>query len=197
MDQATQATRRTALLAFVGSAVAGAGAVVLQASAGHPLIGQARRGLGNPTRARVGKAGGDGAAAEPGSAAARPGSTTRFGTVAVLGSSVTRIADDHETAHAHLAWQDALVAEVEARNESGRRVLVSSGQFRLRVGERGPTVSYVDTEQPLLVLAPGAVRRWWISFRTPPGHDALFLEYTDAGADRPIRTALTTPGVRV
>jgi hypothetical protein len=194
MDQATRATRRTALLAFVGSALAGAGAVVLQASASNPLSGQARRRPGSPARAGAASDGRSGAGGDS-DAVAGAASTTRFGTVAVIGSSVSRVSGDDETGHAHLAWQDSLVAEVEARNESVRPVLVSSGQFRLRVGERGPTVSYVDTEQPLLVLQPGDTRRWWISYRTPPGRDALFLEYTDAGADRPVRTALPATGV--
>ena len=117
---------------------------------------------------------------------------TRFGTVAVVAARREPARHAQEPGHseaAHAVWSHRVIALVERRNDSNRPVLVSPGQFRLRLGVSGPTVSYYDSEPSGGQLEPGRTRQLRISFLTPGETDAVALEYTEAGA----KAALTTP----
>lgn len=164
-------TRRTVLLAFTGSAVCGAGAVAL-------LTG-GDRDRTTITRGR--------------------GSWTSFGSVAVLGAHQHAAAAGaaHPHGHAggrHEVWPNTVLTEVEVHNGTRRPVLVSPGQFRLRVGRSGPTVSYYDAERPVAALDAGMTERLWISYLAPDAPDELFLEYTEAGAAKAVSTPLRAGG---
>ena len=160
-------TRRTLLLAFTGSAVCGAGVVALYSAGG-----------------------GDGS-----SISRRRGARTSFGSVAVLGAHqhLAEAGAAYPHGHAggrHSVWPNTVLTEVEVHNGTRRPVLVSPGQFRLRVGKDGPTVSYYDAERPVAALAAGMTERLWISYLAPDRADDLYLEYTEAGARRPVSTPL-------
>jgi hypothetical protein len=91
----------------------------------------------------------------------------------------------------HDGWTDAVTTEVEVHNGSDRAVLVSAGQFRLRLGAHGPTVSYYDAERAVGVLGAGRTARMWISYLAPGDVTDLSLEYTEAGSGRPLSTPLS------
>jgi len=143
--------------------------------------------------------------APPGTAAGR---RTSFGSVALVGS--TRLAigpprTDHGAGHAsgdgsgdgsavavaaaglvpsivHGAWTDAVVADVEVRNDSGAELGLSPGQFRVRVDRLGPTVSLYSAEPDAGPVAPHSSRTLQIKYLVPPaGHD-VSLEFADVGA---------------
>jgi hypothetical protein len=113
-------------------------------------------------------------------------------TVSVLGSRRGSLRAGHAShshhappstvAAEHLEWSDTVVTDVEVHNPTQRPLLVSPGQFRMRVGGDGPTVSYYDSERAVGVLAAGRTVRMWISYLVPPGSPPLSLEYAAAGA---------------
>jgi hypothetical protein len=117
---------------------------------------------------------------------------TRFGTVAVLAARREPARHTQQAGHseaAHAIWSHRVIALVELRNDSSRPVLVSPGQFRLRLGASGPTVSYYGSEPSGGQLEQGRTMQMRISFLTPGEAGAVALEYTEAGA----KGALTTP----
>jgi hypothetical protein len=180
----TNMDRRAAVLAFCGSVLCGATAVGFAA---------------RKTRERTVTRG--------------RGAHTSFGSVAVLGArqhagvrhSGAHPVGAHHPSHGSLShenhdplshenhdgWTDAVTAEVEVHNGSDRAVLVSAGQFRLRLGAHGPTVSYYDAERTVGVLGAGRTARMWISYLAPGDRTDLALEYTEAGAVRPLSTPLS------
>lgn len=163
-----EVSRRTLLLTFAGSAICGAGAVALRAGA---------PGRSAVTRGR--------------------GAWTSFGSVAVLGAhqhpAPAGLAQPHgHTGGRHAVWPNTVLAEVEVHNGTKRPVLLSPGQFRLRVGHDGPTVTYYDAERPVAALPAGMTERMWISYLAPSLAADLYLEYTEAGGGRVLSTPLRT-----
>ena len=157
--------RRTAAIAFCGSLVLGATAVTLLSGEG---VGRQRA----PSRGR--------------------GAWTSFGTVAVLGThrhGSAETATQHTHEGGHEVWSDTVMAAVEIHNGSDRAILVSPGQFRLRVGSTGPTVSYYDSDRAPGVLEAGRTLRMWVSYLAPATGD-LVLEYAEPGAAAPLTAAI-------
>ena len=124
---------------------------------------------------------------------------TAFGRVAVLGArrehgsgpagshhgrNASGAGSDH-LAPQHQPWTDILRAEIEVENLSRRPVLLSPGQFRLRVGATGPTVSLYEAGHRVLALAGGTVLTTWVGFLAPPEESSFTIEYTEAGAAKP------------
>jgi hypothetical protein len=120
------------------------------------------------------------------------GRWTRFGTVAVLGATRRELvsADAGEHAHhaamtsasTHTTWSGRVEVEVEVHNGTDRPILVSPGQFRLRVGNTGPTVSPYEAGWPVGPLAPAATVTSWVSYLAPDGDAELWVEYVDPAA---------------
>jgi hypothetical protein len=117
---------------------------------------------------------------------------TRFGTLAVVAARREPARHAQQPGHAeaaHAVWSHRVIALVELRNDSNRPVLVSPGQFRLRLGASGPTVSYYDSEPSGGQLERAKTMQLRISFLTPGETGEVVLEYTEAGA----QSAVTTP----
>jgi hypothetical protein len=122
-------------------------------------------------------------------------------TVSVLGSRRGALRAGHalHSQHAlpataaaeHLEWSDTVVADVEVHNPTQSPLLVSPGQFRIRVGGDGPTVTYYDSERAVGALAAGRTVRMWISYLVPPGSPPVSLEYAAAGATTVLSLPLT------
>lgn len=119
------------------------------------------------------------------------------GAVAVLAArrgTVGAAGGDH--GHHH-GWAGTVVTDVEVHNPGRRPLLVSPGQFRLRIGSTGPTVSFYDSERAVGVLSAGASVRMWISYLAPPEATKLSLEYAAAGATAPVALPLAVTGSAV
>jgi hypothetical protein len=160
----TTMNRRTALAATGGLLLSGAAGAWLTLGRGSS---------GSPTRGR--------------------GRWTSFGTVTVLGADrLAGGAAHHATTHVHTVvdagtlavhdpWRDTVVVDVEVHNGGREPLLVSPGQFRLRVGD-GPTVSLYDSDRPPGPVPAGSTTRMRISYLAPPPGDELTVEFTEAGA---------------
>lgn len=85
----------------------------------------------------------------------------------------------------HLVWSDYVRVDIEVENTSPRPVLLSPGQFRLRVNDTGPTVSLYDAGHQVLALAAGTTLTTWVGFLAPPEEPGFGVEYTEAGAAMP------------
>lgn len=133
------------------------------------------------------------------------GRWTTFGSIAVLGWSRHRHADNaaghghsqhHGTEQAdviggpHGVWPQTVVVGVEVHNGLDRPLLFSPGQFRLRVGRGGPSVTPYDAEGSAEGLPAHSTRTTWVSFLAPQDADNLAVEFTEAGASRGISTQL-------
>jgi hypothetical protein len=173
-------SRRHLLAALAGTALAAgaAGAVVAGAPDG-PAGGRA-----TPSRGR--------------------GAATSFGSVAVVGALRAPRPDDGGHLHGDgqapsgalldSTWSDTVRADVEVHNGLDRAVLMSPGQFRLRVGRDGPTVSPYAVGSVAGPVAPGATVTTWVTYLAPAGATALSLEYTDTGRPGVLRLALPLAG---
>jgi len=73
------------------------------------------------------------------------------------------------------------------RNGSRRAVELSPGQFRVRVGDGGPTVSLYSADRDAGPLGPGATARLRITYLAPPPASRLSLEFDDTGSREPLR----------
>ncbi len=93
-------------------------------------------------------------------------------------------ANDH-LAPQHLAWSDYVHVDLAVENSSRRPVLLSPGQFRLRVGRSGPTVSLYDAGHRVVALAAGSTLTTWVGYLAPSDQSAFGIEYTEAGARAP------------
>lgn len=126
------------------------------------------------------------------------GSSTSFGSVAVL--AARRAARHDSGAHVHvgsaaggplpnLTWSTTVAVQVEMFNGTHHAVLLSPGQFRLRLGPGGTTVAPYDASAPA-VLAPATSLDTWITYLAPLEAADLGLEYQDTGATDPLRFRL-------
>ncbi|MGZ5399352.1 MAG: hypothetical protein ACXWDM_05015 [Nocardioides sp.] len=172
-------SRRTAALGLGGTLVSGvaAGAWLGGGSGGSP-------GSRLPTRGR--------------------GARTAFGSVAVLGASrqllpaggaVHGHGDHHrgeqpDAGAGHGVWSQTILVGVEVHNGLDRPLLYSPGQFRLRVGHHGPSVTPYDAEGPPRGLSPGSTLTTWVSFLAPQDAEDLAVEFTEAGAEDALSVAL-------
>jgi len=86
--------------------------------------------------------------------------------------------------------------DVEVHNGSDNPIMVSPGQFRLRVGGTGPTVSPHRAGWSVGPLGPSETVSSWISYLAPPGAFDLWLEYAEPGATAP-QAFVISPGVVV
>ena len=169
-------SRRSAFVALGGSALSGIatgawfrrGPAVAASAAGRGAPGTGAVAVLAARRGTVGAAGGDGHGGHTG-----------------VGSS------------GHHGWSGTVVADLEVHNPSRRPLLVSPGQFRLRIGRTGPTVSFYDSERAVGVLSAGASVRMWISYLAPPEATELSLEYAAAGATAPVALPLSIAGSAV
>jgi hypothetical protein len=85
------------------------------------------------------------------------------------------------------SWPDVVRVHLEVLNTATSAVLVSPGQFRLRVGDLTvmPT-AWQHSAGPF----EGRLRRaTWIDYRAPESADLLHLEFTPAGASSPVSVA--------
>ena len=125
------------------------------------------------------------------------GRATSFGSVAVLGA-VRRARNGEATPTGHAdrhapgghdpgdghGWPDLVRVTVEMHNGTAHPLLASLGQFRLRVGTDGPTVTPFAWQHDPGALAPRSTRTSWIDYLAPPDDD-LSVEFEDAGEVRP------------
>jgi hypothetical protein len=123
------------------------------------------------------------------------GKWTTFGSVALLGwnrqhHDTTSVSMRHGGGHQpddgavnpHGVWTETVLVGVEVHNGLDRPMLFSPGQFRLRVGANGPTVTAYDTERPPGALPAGSTLTTWVSFLAPKGADDLAVEFADPDA---------------
>lgn len=121
------------------------------------------------------------------------GRWTRFGTVAVLGATsghlVARGGHNQKlvanTPVKHRTWSETVRIEVEVHNGSDQPILVSPGQFRLRLGGGGMTVTPYDAGWSVGPLGTSETVASWISYLAPPGGADLWIEYAEPGATAP------------
>ena len=124
------------------------------------------------------------------------GRWTTFGSVALLGwnrhhhatAGVVTHHPGHEfsddgLANPHGIWSETVLVGVEVHNGLDRPMLYSPGQFRLRVGADGPTVTAYDAERPPGGLAADSTLTTWVSFLAPEDADDLSVEFSDPEAD--------------
>jgi hypothetical protein len=123
------------------------------------------------------------------------GSWTTFGSVALLGWNRRDHATAGVSAHhgdgqaeaapanPHGVWTETVLVGLEVHNGLDRPLLFSPGQFRLRVGDHGPTVTAYDAERPPGGLPPRSTLTTWVSFLAPPDADDLSFEFTDPEAE--------------
>lgn len=137
----------------------------------------------------------------PGPISRGRGIWTSFGSVAVL--SATREARHDSAAHLHdgaaaaggplanRTWSSVIRVQVEVHNGSEHAVLLSPGQFRLRLGASSTTVSPYDFGRPTSAIAPGHTVQTWTSYLAPAEESDLRVEYEDTGLPRPLDFGLS------
>ena len=124
------------------------------------------------------------------------GRWTTFGSVALLGwnrrdQAATGVAARHGghdatadgPANPHGVWTETVLVGVQVHNGLDRPMLFSPGQFRLRVGADGPTVTAYDAERPPGGLPARSTLTTWVSFLAPQDADDLAVEFSDPEAD--------------
>lgn len=119
------------------------------------------------------------------------GTWTSTGSVALLGAvagAAPAPVHGHGAAE-HSPWATALRVEVEVHNGSHRPVLLSGGQFRLRVDGRSVTPYGVGRTPG--AVEPGQTVRTWVSWLAPGAPAVAVVEYQDPMSDAPL--ALTVP----
>jgi len=85
----------------------------------------------------------------------------------------------------HRTWSDTVRVDVEVHNGTERPILVSPGQFRLRVGSTGPTVTPYQSGWPVGPLSSSTTLSSWITYLAPPGAVDMWVEYVEPGATAP------------
>lgn len=132
------------------------------------------------------------------------GARTAFGSVAVLGATWQPppgddavhqhgdrpLPEDAAEPGGHGIWPQAVLVGVQVHNGLDRPLLFSPGQFRLRVGPNGPSVTPYAAEGPSQGLAARTTLTTWVSFLTPDGADDLAVEFTETGAEDVLSIAL-------
>ncbi len=128
---------------------------------------------------------------------------TSFGRVALLGSTrltpastgarvVAHAAHPHHVSGAlvasavHGAWTEAVLVQVAVHNGMRRAMELSPGQFRVRVGGTGPTVSLYSADRDAGPVEPGSTTTMLIRYLAPGPDHPLSLEFQDTDAARPV-----------
>jgi hypothetical protein len=91
------------------------------------------------------------------------------------------------------SWPDVVRVQLRVHNLAALPLLVSPGQFRLRV-DRGVSVMPTGWLHGPGPLAGGDARTGWIDFRAPAGARLFDLEFTPAGQAEPVAVPLAVPG---
>ena len=124
------------------------------------------------------------------------GTWTTFGSVALLGwnrrpHDTANVATHHPGVapfsddglkNPHGIWSETVLVGVAVHNGRDRPLLFSPGQFRLRVGTDGPTVTAYDAERPPGGIPADSTLTTWVSFLAPKGSDDLSVEFADQDA---------------
>jgi len=128
------------------------------------------------------------------------GRWTGFGTVAVLAATRQDLVAVGAGAHhqhgvgnvpaSHRTWSETIRVSVEVHNGTDKPILASPGQFRLRVGSAGSTVSPYDAGWSVGPLAASETVASWISYLAPPGNSDLWLEYAEPAGTGDLTFAL-------
>ncbi len=90
------------------------------------------------------------------------------------------------------SWPDVVRVRLRVRNIGGLPLLVSPGQFRVRV--EGLSVMPTAWRHGPAPLGPGDARTGWIDYRTPADAGLLDLEFTPAGGVGAVSVPLLVPG---
>jgi hypothetical protein len=90
------------------------------------------------------------------------------------------------------SWPDVVRVQLRVRNLAALPLLLSPGQFRLRV-DRGVTVMPTGWRHGPAPLGGGDARTGWIDFRAPAGGQLFDLEFTPAGQAEPVAVPLAVP----
>jgi hypothetical protein len=92
------------------------------------------------------------------------------------------------------SWPDVVRVGLRVANLATLALLVSPGQFRLRVAD---DLSVMPTawEHGPMPLAAGATRTGWIDYRAPQSDALLALEFTPAGHAEPVVVPLLAAAV--
>jgi hypothetical protein len=133
------------------------------------------------------------------------GTWTSFGSVALLFAA--RAARPDSAAHLHegaapaggplanRTWTTVVRVRLEVHNGSERPALLSPGQFRLRLGATGTTVSPYDVDRPPAAVPPAQTVQTWVTYLAPAEESELSLEYDDTGMARPLTFDLSLPAL--
>ena len=100
-----------------------------------------------------------------------------------------------EAGAGHAVWSQTILVGVQVHNGLDRPLLFSAGQFRLRVGHHGPSVTPYDAEGPPRGLSPHSTLTTWVSFLAPQGANDLAVEFTEAGAEDALSVALAPDAI--
>lgn len=120
---------------------------------------------------------------------------TSFGSVQVVasrweaGARPTAGEPAEPSGVAAAAWSDRVVVLVEVRNETRQPVRVAPGQFRLRVGSRGPSVDFLRAEPHGGTVAPGRMLHLLLTFPVAGESTGFGLEYWDPSSGTSLATA--------
>lgn len=90
---------------------------------------------------------------------------------------------------AHASWPDVVRVRLQVLNLAAAAVLLSPGQFRLRVDD-AVTVMPTGWRDKPAVLEGGGRRSTWIDYRAPVAAGLLALEFTPAGEPRAVAVPL-------
>lgn len=90
------------------------------------------------------------------------------------------------------SWPDVVRVRLRVSNLGAQPLMVSPGQFRLRV--QGLSVMPTGWLHGATALAAGDSRTGWIDYRAPAGPEVLALEFTPAGGVAPVSVPLAVPG---
>jgi hypothetical protein len=90
------------------------------------------------------------------------------------------------------SWPDVVRVHLRVRNLAGTDLLVSPGQFRLRVD--GLSVMPTAWQHGAAALRADGTRTGWIDYRAPAEVALLHLDFTAAGRVEPVSVPLALPG---
>jgi hypothetical protein len=122
---------------------------------------------------------------------------TSFGSVLLVASrweAGPGLAGAAAPGESEAVWLDRVVVLVEVRNQSQQPVRIAPGQFLLRVGRQGPTLTFVGAEPYGGVIAAGRILHLRLTFLTPSQSSPLGLEYWEDGGEVSQVAALAPTG---
>jgi len=90
------------------------------------------------------------------------------------------------------SWPDIVRVQLQVRNLSAMPLLVSPGQFRLRV-QGDLSVMPTAWRHGAAALGAGETRSGWIDYRAPDADGLYQLEFSPAGHPEPVAVLLAVP----